>query len=434
MSEWPEGWFRDGQGDGGSPPGPGSAEPTAHLPAGAGAPGGAGQAAFGQDTIGPGPGPAGSAGTGAGAGAVPGAAGPGTASGWPQQPPISGGGPRQPARRGTLGRPGFGGWRGWLRPRRIIAVLAVLVSLVLVFTVGMYFFLDSKLHRVNVLVNYSGRPAASAGVNWLIAGSDSRQGLSVKEERKLATGFDVSGQRSDTIMVLHVPANGGPSVLVSLPRDSYVPIPGYGYNKINAAFSFGGPKLLAETVQNVTGLRIDHYMEIGFGGFVNVVNAVGGVRMCLLSSLNDPDAGLHLHKGCQTLNGDEALGYVRTRHRFADQDLQRVQDQRLFLRALLSKVTSAGVMLNPFSSIPAAIGVADTLTVDQGTSLYQLIEVAFALRHPETTTVPIANPNYITADGDAVQWNPAQASRLFNALKNDQPVPKSLLTGSRQAT
>ena len=281
----------------------------------------------------------------------------------------------------------------------------------------MYFFLDSKLHRENVLVDYSGRPAASAGQNWLIAGSDSRQGLSAKQERRLATGFDVSGQRSDTIMILHVPSNGGPSVLVSLPRDSYVPIPGYGYNKINAAYSFGGPKLLAKTVQNVTGLRINHYMGIGFGGFVNVVNAVGGVRMCLKAPLHDPAAGLHLHKGCQTLNGGEALGYVRTRHKFADQDLQRVQDQRLFLRALLSKMTSTGVMLNPFAAIPAAIGVADTLTVDQGTSLYQLIGVAFALRNPETTTVPIANPNYLTANGDAVQWNSAQASRAVQCAE-----------------
>jgi LCP family protein required for cell wall assembly len=316
----------------------------------------------------------------------------------------------------------------------VIAVLAVLVSLVLILVVGTYFFLDSKLHREDVLVNYAGRPAASAGQNWLIAGSDSRQGLSKKEERKLATGFDVSGQRSDTIMLLHIPSNGGQPVLISLPRDSYVPIPGHGSNKINAAYSFGGPKLLAQTVQDVTGLRITHYMGIGFGGFVNVVNAVGGVRMCIKMRLDDPAAGLHLRKGCQILNGDQALGYVRTRHLYANQDLQRVQDQRIFLRALLTKMTSPGVIFDPFAAIPAASGAASTLTVDQGTSLYQLVEVAFALRHPETTTVPIANANYPTPAGDAVQWDSAQATELFNALKNDQPVPKSLLTGSSQAS
>jgi hypothetical protein len=104
------------------------------------------------------------------------------------------------------------------------------------------------------------------------------------------------------------------------------------------------------------------------------------------------------------------------------------------MRALLTKMTSAGVMLNPFAAIPAALGAAGTLTVDQGTSLYQLVQVAFALRHPETTTVPIANANFYTTNaGDAVQWNSVEATQLFNDLKNDQPVPKSLLTGSRQA-
>ena len=410
MSDWPDDWFRQGAGAGGAPAGPGgasggtgAADPTVRL-----------QARAGQ----PGAGPA--AGTG---GARPG--GPGPA--WPSQPP-----PRSAPGGGRPGGPGGAGRRRF-RPRRIVAIICALLALVIVVVAGMYFYLGSQLNKKNVLVNYSGRPAASAGQNWLIAGSDSRQGLTAKQERQLATGHDIGGHRSDTVMILHIPANGGPSVLVSLPRDSYVPIPGYGDNKLNAAFSFGGPKLLAKTVQNVTGLRIDHYMEIGFGGFVHVVDAVGGVRMCLKTSLYDQASGARLKKGCQTLDGDQALAYVRTRHNFSDQDLQRVQDQRLFMRALLTKLTSPGVILNPFASIPAALGVANTVTVDQGTSLYQLIKAAFALRHPETTTVPIANSNYPTAAGDAVQWNSAEATQLFNDLKNDQPVPKSLLTGSKQA-
>ena len=409
MSDWPDDWFRQGAGAGGAPAGPGgasggtgAADPTVRL-----------QARAGQ----PGAGPA--AGSG---GARPG--GPGPA--WPSQPP-----PRSAPGGGRPGGPGGAGRRRF-RPRRIVAIICALLALVIVVVAGMYFYLGSQLNKKNVLVNYSGRPAASAGQNWLIAGSDSRQGLTARQERQLATGHDIGGHRSDTVMILHIPANGGPSVLVSLPRDSYVPIPGYGDNKLNAAFSFGGPKLLAKTVQNVTGLRIDHYMEIGFGGFVHVVDAVGGVRMCLKTSLYDQASGARLKKGCQTLDGDQALAYVRTRHNFSDQDLQRVQDQRLFMRALLSKLTSPGVILNPFASVPAALGVANTVTVDQGTSLYQLIKAAFALRHPETTTVPIANSNYPTAAGDAVQWNSAEATQLFNDLKNDQPVPKSLLTGSKQ--
>jgi LCP family protein required for cell wall assembly len=306
------------------------------------------------------------------------------------------------------------------------------VALLIVATAGMYFEVNSQLVRKNVLVNYPGRPAVSAGQNWLITGSDSRQGLTARQERRLATGHDIGGQRSDTILILHMPSNGGAPVLVSLPRDSYVPIPGFGSNKINAAFSFGGPQLLAKTVQNATGLRIDHYMEIGFGGFVHVVDAVGGVHMCIKAPLRDPAAGLNLKRGCQTLDGAQALGYVRTRHTFANQDLQRIQDQRLLLKSLLRKITSPGVMLNPFDSIPAAFGVAHTLTVDQGTSLYQLIKVAFALRSPETTTVPIASSETL-AVGDVLIWDQATATQLFNDLKTDQPLPKSLITGSKQA-
>ncbi len=303
--------------------------------------------------------------------------------------------------------------------------------IVLIVAGGLYFYLDSKLHRQNVLVNYAHRPTASAGQNWLITGSDSRQGLTRKQERQYSTGRGIGGHRSDTIMLLHVPANGTPAVLVSLPRDSYVPIPGYGSNKINAAYSFGGPKLLAETVQNLTGLRIDHYMGIGFGGFVNVVDAVGGVRMCLPTAIHDKASGLNLKAGCQTLSGGQALSYVRDRHTFANQDLQRIQDQRIFVKALLSKLTSTGTIINPFASVPAAFGTVGNLTVDSGTHLYQLISVAFALRNPQTTTVPIANSNYPTSNaGDAVLLDTAAMHTLFGDLRTDHKVPKSLLTGS----
>ncbi len=234
-------------------------------------------------------------------------------------------------------------------------------------------------------------------------------------------------------MLLHIPSGGGRPVLLSLPRDSYLPIPGNGSNKINAAFAFGGANLLAQTVQNATGLRINHYMSIGFGGLVNVVNAVGGVRMCLPSPIVNPSAGLNLKAGCQTLNGGQALGYVRSRHDFATQDLQRVQDQRLFLRALLSKMTSTGTLVNPFASLPAAFGAAGALTVNQGTHLYQLIEVAFALRNPETGTVPIGSSGSEPNAGSVLFWSTTQAPELFNALKNDQPVPSGLLTGSSLA-
>jgi LCP family protein required for cell wall assembly len=308
--------------------------------------------------------------------------------------------------------------------------LAVILSLALVGTVISYFWLDSHLVKKNVLVNYAGRPAQGVGTNWLITGSDSRQGLTDKEIRKLSTGFGIGGQRSDTIMVLHLPAGGGRPVLISIPRDSYVPIPGVGSNKINAAYSLGGPALLAKTVQNLTGLRIDHYMGIGFGGFVHVVDAVGGVRICLKQPLTDPSAGLHLKAGCQVLDGAEALGFVRSRHTYATQDLQRIQNQRLLLRALLRKLTSTGVILNPFEGLPAASGVTGAMTVDKSTSLYQLVQVALALKNPLTTTVPIANANYETSAGDSILLDSAKSAELFKDLNTGQPIPRDLITGS----
>jgi anionic cell wall polymer biosynthesis LytR-Cps2A-Psr (LCP) family protein len=133
------------------------------------------------------------------------------------------------------------------------------------------------------------------------------------------------------------------------------------------------------------------------------------------------------------LDGAEALGYVRSRHLYATQDLQRIQNQRVFLRALLRKMTSTGVLLNPFDSIPAATGTASSLTIDSGTGLYQLIGVAFALRNPLTTTVPIGNSNFRSPNaGDALLWDTAAAKQLFGDLNAGRPVPKSLITGSTQ--
>jgi LCP family protein required for cell wall assembly len=230
-------------------------------------------------------------------------------------------------------------------------------------------------------------------------------------------------------MLLHM--GTGRPVLISIPRDSYVPIPGNGDNKINAALGFGGPSLLVQTVENVTGLRINHYMGIGFGGLVTVVNKVGGVTICLQTAMHDPDSGANFNAGCQPMTGGEALEFVRDRHSFADEDLQRMQDDRALLKALLDKATSPGVYLNPFTALPFGSTAASSITVDQGTSLYDLVQVALALRDPETGTVPIANANYFTANaGDAVQWDQSQALALFNALKNGQPVPRGLLSGT----
>lgn len=338
---------------------------------------------------------------------------------WPAQPP---------SRSWTPGGGGSGrrgGWRRWLRPRRLLAILAALVVLLVLAAVGTYFSVSSKLTKADVLVPTS---FTSAGTNWLITGSDSRAGLTRQQENQLALGHDIAGSRSDTIMLLHLPANGTRPTLVSLPRDSYVPIPGYGYNKLNAAYALGGPKLLIKTVQNVTGLQIDHYMGIGFGGLVTVVNDVGGVYICLKAPMKDPKAGLNLKAGCQVLNGDQALGFVRTRA-FAEGDLQREQDQRILLRGILAKMTAAGTLANPFAIIPAANSAAAAITVDQGAGLSQLISVAFALRDPVTTTVPFGQYASTNA-GSVVEWNTAAAKEFFSDLAHDRPLPKNLITGS----
>jgi LCP family protein required for cell wall assembly len=412
MGEWPDGWLNEGMGMDGAPGGPspgGVGDPTIEVayPGWSRLPGGeAGVSGYG---------PGGRLGIG---------------TGWPEQPPLHSpqhdhpGGPGGPVRYGR-------GRRRWVR--RYLTALAVLVVLIILASAGLYFYVNSKLVGADILVSYTGRPAPSAGTNWLIAGSDSRQGLTRAQEIQLATGklSAISGQRSDTIMILHIPSNGGRPVLLSIPRDSYVSIPGYGSSKINAAFDLGGPKLLAETIQNETGLYINHYMGIGFGGFVSVVNDIGGVRMCLPGPMVDPKAGLNLKAGCQDLDGGQALGYVRTRN-FALSDLQREQDQRLFLKALLSKMTSPRTMLNPFAMIPAATGSASALTVSKGTDLYELVKAAFALRNPETTTVPLNNLDYQTPnDGLAVTWDPSQSHQLFNDLKTDTPLPSKLITGSK---
>jgi len=160
-----------------------------------------------------------------------------------------------------------------------------------------------------------------------------------------------------------------------------------------------------------------------------VVNDVGGVDICLKGPMKDPKAGLNLKAGCQTLNGDQALGFVRTRE-FAQGDLQREQDQRILIKGILTKMTSPGTLANPFAVIPAANGAAAAITIDQGTGLTQLISVAFALRNPVTTTVPIANAGLSTSAGSAVEWNQTEARQFFSDLGHDRPLPKDLITGS----
>ena len=351
------------------------------------------------------------------------------AGAWPSQPPTrSIPGEGEPDRR-DLGGGGGRRWRFWGRPgrrgRRIALILGTAVVVLIAGVAGSYFWLNGKLNRSVTLPTTS---LTSAGTNWLITGSDSRAGLSRAEIDALHVGFDEGTLNSDSIMLLHM--GSGRPVLISIPRDSYVNIPGHGYNKINAALAYGGANLLIQTVENVTGLKIDHYMGIGFGGLVAVVNKIGGVQICLKTAIHDSYSGVNLSAGCHDLNGDQALAFVRDRHSFATEDLQRIQDQRAFISALLKKATSPGVYLNPFTALPFGSTAASSMSVDKGTSLLDLVHAASGLRDPETGTVPIANSNYYTNAGDSVLWNKTEATELFNALKNDSAIPKGLLGGT----
>ncbi|WP_067482023.1 LCP family protein [Actinomadura hibisca] len=315
--------------------------------------------------------------------------------------------------------------RGRRWPKILLAVLAVLLLLI----VGGYFYLDSRLKRESVLQDYPGRVPDTPGTNWLIVGSDSREGLTAADRKRMATG-KAEGRRTDSMMLLHY-GDGG-TTLVSLPRDSYVPIPGRGSNKLNAAFAFGGPKLLVQTVERTTGVRIDHYAEIGFGGFVGVVDAIGGVEMCLKRPMKDPKAGLNLPAGCQELDGAKALGYVRTRAG-GRADLDRVERQRQFFGALMKRSTSPGVLFNPFRSVPLAMNATSNFLVDENDHLLDLTRMMWAMRGVTggdgvTTTVPIGGVGSSAAAGSYITWDRSKALQLFDALKNDRQVPASVIT------
>lgn len=297
------------------------------------------------------------------------------------------------------------------RPSR--GCIPTVLSLLLVFVVAGTLIADARLTRVDA---FPDTPIGNtAGTNWLVVGSDSRQGLSEKDIERLGTGGDVGQGRTDTIMIMHLPAAGKPTLL-SIPRDSYVEIPGYGTDKINAAFAYGGPKLLSQTVEQATGLRIDHYAEIGMGGLAGLTDAVGGVELCPSEPIQDPLANLDVQAGCQKMDGPTALGYVRTRAT-AMGDLDRVQRQREFMSALMKRVVSPAVLLNPFRVVPLVVRGAGLLIVGQGDHVWHLARMALALRTGvNTETVPIAD-FADTEVGNVLIWDDAAAQALFSGLR-----------------
>jgi LCP family protein required for cell wall assembly len=266
------------------------------------------------------------------------------------------------------------------------------------------------LDRVGPLThaNVPGTP----GHTVLLVGSDSREGTDLES---------VEGQRTDTIMLLHRPTGGGPTVLLSIPRDSYVEIPEHGNNKINAAYAFGGAALLTRTVEQATGLHLDSFVETDLGGFAAIVDAVGGVEMCPSEAMNDPLAGLDVQAGCQEMDGATALAYARTRAGPTG-DLGRVQRQRELIAAIAKEAVSPATLLNPFQAFPLASSAGGAVAADDGAGPVDLARFALGMRaiaggDALTLTVPVADTSRRTDAGVVVDWDDARAEQVFQAIR-----------------
>jgi LCP family protein required for cell wall assembly len=353
----------------------------------------------------------------------------------------------------------------------LLATLAAVMSVVLLIGVGgTYVAVSGILGKVKrVSCPSCVGPTGGKGLNVLIIGSDSRSGLTPAQKRHLHVGSD-AGQRSDTIILLHIPANGGKAEMVSLPRDSYVTIPAHcptgvpptngrckagaavvpaAPNKLNAAFSFGGADLTVNTVRANTDVPINHYLVIDFAGFVNMVNRLGGVTVCDAKPISDPvhydpasggnvGSGLNIPAGNVTLKGAQALQYVRAREFDpAAGDLGRIQRQQKFMAAMLNKAESAGIALNLFKLDGFLKAVASSLTVDSGLSNGGMISLARKLhsmspKNVDLLTVPLSDTNYASSVGSAVLWDPVLSKRLFHDFATDTSIKNVI--GTRKLT
>ena len=297
--------------------------------------------------------------------------------------------------------------------------MLVLVLLV-AWPVGLVVWANGRLHHVAALST----AAATSGTTYLLAGSD---------QRPADMQDGTAGARSDTILLLHVPTSG-PAALISIPRDSYVPIPGHGSNKINAAYSWGGPKLLVETVEKLTGMKVDHYVEVGFGGIETVVNAIGGVRLCSDLNVNDQLSGLSWTPGCRTVNGTVALAFSRMRYSDPTGDVGREARQRQVISAITKAVATPSVLLAPGKQVALVRAGTDSLRVDDGTGVVDLARLALDFRSATgpkgiTGTPPIKNMDYRVANaGSTVQLDPVATPTFFAQIR-DGKLPAGTVGG-----
>ena len=313
------------------------------------------------------------------------------------------------------------------RQRRAYLAICGVMSAVVLFASGAAWgftsYINDSIGRVNA--GTAGTPS-SGPLNLLLAGVDVRSGLTRHQQLALHVGDTVSSN-SDTLMLIHVSADRNHVTVVSLPRDSWVNIPGHGMDKINAAYGLGGPKLVVQTVEQDTGLTVNDFVQVNFLGFVKVIDALDGVNICLPFAVNDPYSGLHLSAGVHHVDGITALEYARDRHSFALSDLARIQDQQRLMSSMLKEAISSGTLADPVKLTRFLQAALAAVKVDQGLNVSALADQLRGIspHNVQFMTVPLGNLNYQTPTGEsAVLWDTSQAQALFDKLKNDQVAAK----------
>lgn len=366
--------------------------------------------------------------------------------------PATAGRPQPRRRRGRRPVPGR---RPIRLSTRILGGAAVLVITVSGVGHAAVAGVSGAIGRVDAFGGMQGRPGGSMGTNFLLVGTDGRDDLAPGQKQAYHLG-GAPCHCTDTIMLVHLSQDRSRASVVSIPRDTYVRLPapvparspspaagrkGGGHGrapdavpgatrpaKLNQAYAQGGPKLTVRTVEQLTGVHVDHYLEVDFTSFMKTVDVLGGVPVCTSKPLKDPYSGLDLPAGTTVLNGGQALQYVRSRHVDPAADLGRMQRQQRFMAALIERATSSGILLNPMRFRDVTRAVLGSVRADKGFGTGELLDLGRAMRNfspssSEFTTVPIRQMAYaVKGIGSTVKWDSEKADRLFSALREDQPL------------
>jgi len=320
-----------------------------------------------------------------------------------------------------------------------LSVAIVLVSSVSSFGLGR---VSSSIARIDVFNSINDRPEkTSKAENYLLVGSDTREGLTKEQIRALRVGSTATaaGGRSDTMLIIHLSKSRDRAYIISLPRDSLVVIPEHVSSsdkktiipdrkgKLNSAFSYGGAPLLIETIERATSIKIDHYVEVSFAGFAGIVDALGGIEVCTKVNIDDPKSHLVLSAGVHTLNGIEALKYVRTRDFDGRGDIGRMQRQQQFMSAVLNKATSSGTLLNPFKVKNFINASLASVKLDSGLAPDDLLTLAKQMKNlsagnVRTLTVPLSNANGRYDGLSVVIWDEVLGADLWRRVRDDLPL------------